>query len=60
MLNQARKLLRYKPGQRVPVSGQYSDTDGNQRTCTKGEHFPPTVRSGLTWKLTDASRGNRG
>lgn len=51
-----RKLLRYKPGQIVKVSGQYTTSDGHQVTCVKGERFPPTSRAGLTWKLTDRSR----
>ena len=54
-----RKRWRYKPGMYVWISGQYVDSDGNQRTCVKGSVFPPTVRPGLTWKLSDESRGNR-
>ena len=51
-----RKLLRYKPGQRVPVSGQYTDSLGRQVTCVKGEPFPPTHMPNHTWKLTDRTR----
>ena len=47
--------LHYKPGMKVPVSGQYTNTDGRQVTCVKGEKFPPG-RAGLTWKLTDRTR----
>lgn len=55
---------RYKPGQRVPASGQYPilapdghDT-GAERTCVKGEPFPP-IPKGFTYGEPDASRGGR-
>lgn len=51
-----RKLLRYKPGQKVPVSGQYTDSDGRQVTMVKGKTFPPSFRPNMTWKLTDRTR----
>jgi hypothetical protein len=51
---------RYKSGQKVLVSGQYTNTDGDQVTCVKGEIFPPTPRPRMTWKLSDSSRGKHG
>jgi len=54
------KYLRYKPGTTCKQSGQYSDSDGNQITMVKGNTFPATKRPNMTWKLTDASRGDRG
>lgn len=54
------KRLRYKPGTTCKVSGQYVDSDGNQITMVKGKTFPATVRPDMTWRLSDASRGNRG
>lgn len=54
-----RKLLRYKPGQTCKQSGQYGNADGDQITMVRGETFPPTPRPNMTWRLTDASRGNR-
>lgn len=47
---------RYKPGEKVKVSGQYTNTDGGQATCVKGEVFPPLPRPRMTWKLTDRTR----
>jgi len=38
----------YRPGELVPVSGQYAVVTvtgtyvGREVTCVKGEHFPPT------------------
>ena len=56
MATDIRKWLRYKPGQRVPVSGQYTTSDGYQVTCVRGEIFPPTPRQKMTYRLTDRTR----
>ena len=51
-----RRWLRYKPGQRVPQSGQYTTSDGYQVTCVRGERFPPSPRPHQTYRLTDKTR----
>lgn len=52
----------YRPGQRVPISGQYGVVNargaylGVERTCVKGEPFPPiTTPSGYGYVLRDAT-----
>lgn len=52
----AKSGVRFKPGEKCPVSGQWTLTDGTQATVTKGEPLPPTPRPRMGWKLTDASR----
>ena len=54
-----RKL--FKPGERVPVSGQYQlvHPDGElgpERTVVKGEPFPPPIRPGMRYVLVDPTK----
>jgi len=51
-----------KPGQSAPRSGQYGifgprggDT-GKERTVTKGEPMPPTLKPGQTFRLVDPTK----
>lgn len=53
----------YRPGQRVPVSGQYGVVNrlgtylGVERTCTRGEPFPPmNTPGGFGYVLRDATK----
>ena len=48
------------PGGKVPDSGIYQSSKSGQRaTMTRGEHAPPTPRSGETWKqVVDTNRGD--
>lgn len=50
---------RYKPGETCKISGQYTNTDGDQITMVKGATFPATPRPRMTWRLSDESRGKR-
>ncbi len=52
----------YKPGETVPVSGQYpllgpkgGDT-GQEVTSVKGEPFPPTPKPGMGYGKPDKSK----
>lgn len=46
----------YKPGEIVPVSGQYRNTvTGREATCVRGEPFPPGP-PGSRWVLVDPTR----
>lgn len=56
-------ITTYKPGNIVPVSGQYGVVDvfgiylGVERTCVKGEPFPPiTTPGGVGYVLRDATQ----
>lgn len=55
-------LTIYKPGQTVPVSGQYEiywlngTRTYKERTLVKGEPFPPTPASAQGYVLKDATR----
>lgn len=52
----------FKPGMKVPKSGQYSVYDpikgntGFEITAVKGEPFPPTMLPGRYYKLTDPTK----
>ncbi len=53
----------YKSGQIVPISGQYGVVNaqgtylGKERTCVKGEPFPPiTTPGGVGYVLRDATK----
>lgn len=52
----------FKPGQEAPKSGQYEiigprgGETGEERTVVKGEPFPPTPKSGETYKLVDPTK----
>jgi hypothetical protein len=54
---------RLKPGQKCPVSGQYTWSlyPHSQATCVKGEPMPPPARGrvwrpGGYWRLSDPTR----
>jgi hypothetical protein len=56
----------YRPGERVPVSGQYAAVTrtgryaGREVTCVKGEPFPPTKYVGeYGYVLRDATVHSR-
>ena len=50
-------MMMYRPGNTVPTSGIYNVVDvygsylGYQRTCVKGEPFPPLTSSGYGFTL---------
>lgn len=52
----------YKPGMKVPTSGQYSvygprgGNKGIEVTSVKGEPFPPTQTPGCYYKLSDPTK----
>jgi hypothetical protein len=52
----------YRPGETVPTSGIYSVYDaygsyqGYQRTCVKGEPFPPLTHPAYGFKLYEATQ----
>lgn len=52
----------YKPGQKVPLSGQYGiigprgGKTGEERTLVKDEVFPPTPKKGMTYTLDDPTK----
>lgn len=53
----------YRPGQKVPISGQYGVVNrlgtylGVERTCVTGEPFPPiTTPGGVGYVLRDATK----
>lgn len=54
--------MKYRPGQLVPVSGQYAVIDplgrstGYEVTAVKGEPFPPTNSAGYTFVLVDRTK----
>jgi len=51
----------YRPGETVPVSGQYGTVDylgaymGREVTCVKGERFPPTRAGEAGYVLRDTT-----
>ena len=51
-----------KPGQSAPRSGQYEKIGprggrtGQEVTSVRGEPLPPTPRSGMTYRLADATK----
>jgi hypothetical protein len=52
----------FKPGEKVPVSGQYElvgprgGRQGKEVTGVRGEPLPPTPASGMTYRLADATK----
>lgn len=52
----------YRPGQRVPTSGQYAVVNssgyrvGREVTCVRGEAFPPTRANEYGFVLADATQ----
>jgi hypothetical protein len=57
--------MKYKPGEKVPHSGQAEIISKNgkgtgiERTVTKGEPFPPPPKSGQTYKIVDRTKHKR-
>lgn len=55
----------YKPGEKVPVSGQYEVTGprggsrGREVTSVKGEPFPPTQQAGERYVMVDKTKHKR-
>ena len=53
---------RYKPGQKVPRSGQAEiigprgGRTGEERTVTTGDPFPPTPKPGQTYEIVDPTK----
>lgn len=51
----------YRPGQRVPTSGQYAVVNqggyrvGREVTCVRGESFPPTRAGEYGFVLADTT-----
>lgn len=61
----ASKNSGYRPGQKVPQSGQYEQLGPKggvikEVTGVKGEPFPPTPRPGGSYKLTDPTKNKSG
>ena len=55
-----------KPGQTAPRSGQYEIVGprgggtGKERTVTRGEPLPPTLKPGQSFKLVDPTKNGAG
>lgn len=55
-----------RPGKDVSVSGQYELTGsrgkglGGEYTLVRGEKFPPTPKSGQSFRLVDKTKHKRG
>ncbi len=52
---------RFRPGERVPQSGQYEmegprGGKGPERTLVQGEPFPPGLKPGMRYHLVDPTR----
>lgn len=55
------KKSGFKPGQKVPKSGQWQIIDpkgkkGPERTLVKNEPFPPTPQPNSTYTLVDETK----
>ena len=50
---------RVRPGQKVPVSGQYGKAGGGEVTLVKGKVAPPTDRPGQSFTLVDKTKHKR-
>lgn len=51
------KRKRYKPGEEVPVSGQYKNIQtGYEVTCVEGEPFPPTRKPNQRYIKADVTK----
>lgn len=54
--------MAYKPGMKVPVSGQYAYVGPRGKVYTKevtsmkGEHFPPTPKPNMGYALVDKTK----
>jgi len=55
----------FKPGEKVPISAQYAKIGphggktNKEITGVKGKTFPPSPKSGITFKLTDRTKHKR-
>ena len=55
-------MKRYRPGQKAPRSGQYEivgqrgGQTGKERTVTRGEPLPPTLKKGQAYILVDPTK----
>ncbi len=55
-------MKKYRPGQKAPRSGQYGIVNprgiqiGKERTVTKGEPLPPTLKRGQEYVLVDPTK----
>ncbi len=52
--------MKYRPGEKVPVSGIYSELTSTglkltEVTCVKNETFPPTKGAGYHFQLIHAA-----
>ena len=53
----AKKTSGLTPGTKAPRSGQYQmDRNGPERTVTRGEPLPPTLKAGQRYKLVDPTK----
>lgn len=51
------RVLKFEPGHKAPVSGQYTDNHGKQVTMVRGRRLPPGPEGRNTWyRLTDHTR----
>lgn len=50
------KPQKVRPGQEVPVSGQYSGGGRKEVTLVKGERVPPTAKKGQQYILVDKTK----
>ena len=47
----------YKPGEKVPVSGQYMNIKTKKEvTCVEDEPFPPTPKPNQRYMLVDVTK----
>ena len=59
------RAMAFKPGMKVPVSGQYAYVGPRGKvytkevTSVKGEHFPPTPKPNMGYTLVDKTKHNR-
>jgi hypothetical protein len=49
-------MIKIKPGERVPKSGQYSNPGGKETTLVKGNPAPPTKKPGQQYILIDPTK----
>lgn len=47
---------KVKPGEKVPVSGQYKKPGGGETTLVKGKPAPPTPKPGQSHVLVDKTK----
>ena len=57
LMEQIMTNKKYKPGEKVPRSGQYKNTRTKREiTAVKGEPFPPTPGAGQKYVLVDKTK----